>query len=124
MVSKKSSLKKNNRPRYYTKEGKPIQDIDKWLEYIEQEKDDPEFRKVANTWLPDGRWISTVWLGIDHRFDLVGKPLIFETMMFPNNKRNFTELDMDRYSTWEEAIEGHMRMVKKWLEKAIEKNTK
>lgn len=27
--------------------------------------------------------VSTVWIGIDHRFGLGGPPLIFETMVFP-----------------------------------------
>jgi len=29
-------------------------------------------------------------------------------------KRRESELDMDRYSTWKEAVRGHKRMVKKW----------
>jgi len=36
---------------------------------------------VARDDLPDGSWLSTVWLGIDHSFGM-GKPLLFETMRF------------------------------------------
>lgn len=62
--------------------------------------------------LPNGRWISTVWLGLDHSFG-DGPPLIFETMVFPSNG-DLSEEDMDRYSTREEALVGHQRMVEKW----------
>lgn len=46
-------------------------------------------------------------------FGLRGRPLVFETMVFPLN--SLDEQDMERYSTWEEAKEGHERMCKKWL---------
>ena len=63
-------------------------------------------------------WVSTVWLGLDHNFNLRSKPLIFETMVFPHNViggvLNYGDLDMDRYSTEKEALRGHNRMVKKW----------
>ena len=70
-------------------------------------------RIVKQETLPKGKWVSTVFLGIDYNFS-GGKPLLFETMVFPN-KKDLEELDMDRYSTWEEAQKGHKRMVKKWL---------
>jgi hypothetical protein len=35
---------------------------------------------VARDDLPDGSYLSTVWLGLDHGFG--GRPLIFETMRF------------------------------------------
>lgn len=52
--------------------------------------------------------VSTVFLGLNHRWD-DGPPLIFETMIFGG------EFDQEqwRYSTWEEAEEGHKRAVKK-----------
>jgi len=54
--------------------------------------------------------VSTVFLGLDHRiFD--GPPLLFETMIFP-------ECDyMERYSTWDEAAEGHWKAVNELKEK-------
>ena len=52
--------------------------------------------------------ISTVFLGIDHSFDVNGPPLLFETMIFGG------EFDQEqrRYSTWEEAEAGHQEFVK------------
>jgi len=62
----------------------------------------------------DGVEISTVFLGLDHSFGN-GPPLLFETMVFgwPEGEEHCT-----RYSTWEEAIEGHDSLVEKlWKEK-------
>lgn len=62
--------------------------------------------------------VSTVFLGMDHRFD-DGPPLLFETMVFSTKNwrkgRGLSEHDMDRYSTWDEAEAGHARMVEKWI---------
>ena len=49
--------------------------------------------------------VSTVFLGFDH--GISGPPLLFETMIF-NGPRH---LDRDRYSTWQEAMDGHAAMV-------------
>src|SRR5262249_37446221 len=49
----------------------------RWAQMME----DPEYRQVAYDELPDGSWLSTVWLGLDHAHGL-GPPLIFETMRF------------------------------------------
>lgn len=46
--------------------------------------------------------VSTVFLGLDHNFT-GGKPILFEIMIFGGAHNDFQE----RYSTWEEAEEGH-----------------
>lgn len=74
------------------------------------------YKKVKSTNLPGGKWVSTVWLGMDHAFGS-GAPLIFETMVFPSES-DFTDLDCRRYSTEEEAVTGHDEMVDKWSAKA------
>lgn len=74
-------------------------------------------RRVARDTTPDGKVVSTVWLGIDHAFS-GGPPLIFETMVFPSED-DFHELDGMRYSTEEEARAGHLAMVVKWSDKAV-----
>ena len=57
--------------------------------------------RVARTDLPGGRFVSTVFLGLDHNYMPDGPPLLFETMVFP-------ECDFcERYSTWEQAVAGH-----------------
>jgi hypothetical protein len=70
---------------------------------------------VAETTLPDGTWVSTVWLGIDYNFG-TGPPLIFETMVF-HSKDTLSELDLDRYATLAEAEAGHIAMVTTWTER-------
>ncbi len=70
-------------------------------------------RTVKQQKLSNGRWISTVFLGIDHNFRESGRPLLFESMVF-KSKDELDELDVERYSTWEEAEYGHKQMVKKW----------
>ena len=52
--------------------------------------------------------ISTVFLGLDNSFG-EGPPLFFETMIFGGKH----DQDIKRYSTWQEAEEGHGRLVKK-----------
>lgn len=61
----------------------------------------------------DGYRVSTVWLGIDHRFSDKGLPLLFETMVFHGDNYG-NELYIDRYSTWAEAEEGHKTAVE-WV---------
>jgi hypothetical protein len=60
--------------------------------------------------------VSTVWLGIDHARE--GRPLIFETMVFPDED-NYSELDVARYSTRAEALAGHDAMCDKWIRKIV-----
>ena len=73
-----------------------------WAKWFEKSD-----RKVAKTKIKDVT-ISTVFLGINHNFG-EGKPILFETMIFGGG----LDGEMDRYSTWEEAEEGHKRWIKK-----------
>ncbi len=56
--------------------------------------------------------VSTVWLGVDHNF-YGGSPLLFETMVFSTPK-DLNDIYMKRYTTWDEAVEGHNRAIK-WV---------
>jgi hypothetical protein len=86
-------------------------------------------RHVANTYLPNGIHVSTVWLGLDHSFSWEGPPLIFESMAFAAAvnvhkasessilSRDFEyheSLDCDRYTTEAEAAVGHVMMCLRW----------
>ena len=51
-------------------------------------------------------WVSTVFLGLDQRWSEEGPPVVFETMAFTPGSG-----DQEQYCTWEEAEEGHDRMV-------------
>lgn len=55
--------------------------------------------------------VSTVFLGIDHRFLDDGPPLVFETMVFwEGNGRTLDNLQW-RYSDWDSAAHGHQKAV-------------
>lgn len=69
---------------------------------------------MAETTLPDGVWVSTVWLGYNHQFQPGGRPIIFETMVFTSRDR-LNDLYCERYSTLEEAQAGHERIVARLL---------
>ena len=45
-------------------------------------KQDRNYTIVARDDLPDGSYLSTVWLGLDHNYGWGGPPMIFETMRF------------------------------------------
>lgn len=47
--------------------------------------------------------VSTVFLGLDHRWDTDGDPLVFETMIFGGINDQYQE----RYATYEAAEAGH-----------------
>ena len=100
-------------PEYWILENKkaiPTSDVMVWGKFFEG----LENRIVAQETLPNGKWVSTVFLGLDHGFG--DKVLLFETMVF-FNKDDMGELDCKRYETWEEAESGHRKMVKKWSKK-------
>ena len=66
-------------------------------------------RRVGLTTLPNGFWVSTVFLGMDHNYFDDGPPLLFETMAFPPDE--LSELLCWRCTTWEEAEAQHVRAV-------------
>lgn len=51
--------------------------------------------------------VSTVFLGLDHRFGDEGPPLLFETMIFGGKHDDF----QSRCSTWDEAEAMHASAV-------------
>ena len=92
---------------YYNKKGEPIAS-DEWVRLLE----DPAYQRIKQTVLPNGKWVSTVWLGLNYQYGN-GPPLVFETMVF-SRQGEWDELDCRRYSTIREARIGHKEMVKEW----------
>jgi hypothetical protein len=89
--------------RYILVGHEPVEEPDlmKWGEWFARAD-----RRVRDTFR-DGVRVSTVFLGLDHRFGRHGPPLLFETMVFVNG----SEEGAERYSTWDEAEAGHERWV-------------
>jgi hypothetical protein len=63
--------------------------------------------------------VSTIFLGLDHRFFGDGPPLLFETMVFghkDDGEVDWSDKECHRYSTWDDAEAGHKAIVKRlWL---------
>ncbi len=85
------------------KKPKLVEDMVEWGIWFESAK-----RHVAETTLPNGVSVSTVFLGLDHSFG-DGEPILFETMIFGGKHGDYQE----RYSTWEEAEAGHKKALAK-----------
>jgi hypothetical protein len=94
--------------RYWVLDGhkpRPTDDVHEWGRFF----NDGDKRRVAQTDIAGGDiFVSTVFIGIDHRFGEDGPPLLFETMIFGGPHDQYT----DRYSTWDEAEIGHERAVR------------
>jgi len=92
---------------YYDRQGHPIT-----VAKLELLCRDPAYRVVARDRV--GVYlVSTVWLGLDHSLGR-GPLLIFETMVFasPECADDFAlDLTCDRYSTEDQAVQGHQDMV-------------
>lgn len=79
-------------------------DVKTWGEWYEKATRDGT-RFVAKSDVGILR-VSTVFLGLNHRFGDDGPPLLFETMVFVG--KSGEDLNMERYTTWDQALAGHM----------------
>lgn len=102
--------------KYWILDGKtPIPaDLKTWAEWFETHFQE----RIVKKDIIDGLYISTVFLGLDHRFYDVGPPILFETMVFSKEE----DLIKDRYCTWEQAEKGHGEIVKEHLAKSVTPN--
>lgn len=64
-------------------------------------------KHVAKTEVAPGVRVSTVFLGLDHRWGSEGPPVLFETMVFGGQLNG----EIERYCTWEDAEAGHKAMI-------------
>lgn len=112
----------NGRPMYYDRRGLPLRDVHDWARLF----GDRSYKLLAWTHLPNGYWVSTIWLGLDHSFSRTGPPLIFESMAF-EEKLSYAHpttigsyrlkgflyhesKDEQRYHTETEALRGHWEL--------------
>lgn len=83
-----------------------------WSDQIEK-MHETHTQHVCRTTI-NGKWISTVWIGLDYGSifkNLI--PLLFETMIFDDEKDEFMDYQC-RYPTWNEAEKGHEEAIK-WV---------
>lgn len=93
---------------YYVLDGhevRPTTSLLEWARMFEGEE-----RRVAQTEVAPGIRVSTVFLGLDHRFWGDGPPLLFETMAFSDTDTDVADA-FNRYATWAEAEAGHAAAV-------------
>lgn len=91
-----------------------VKDIIRWGHWWEEARKEKR-TIVAQDTLPDGTFISTVFLGIDHGF-MEEVPILFETMAFNKRKKDSKwalgeDIYQMRYATWDEAKKGHMQAI-------------
>lgn len=131
-TSKKHSIKNQKNNMYYILDNDgevtAISDIMEWAKAFEN-GDGKKNRFIARDNLK-GHFVSTVFLGIDHSFGEPGGPVLFETMVFKDNKVSWKAVEnekgevvldyhpsvdeyTERYRTKEEALEGHKAVVEK-----------
>jgi hypothetical protein len=100
----------------------PCYSMHKWGVWLEE----PEHRSLW--WTGNAtKYVSTVFLGLDHRHWGGGPPLLFETMAFQHEGRTMDfgfgngpepvaeTLCQERYSSWDDAEIGHKAAVRKYL---------
>lgn len=85
----------------------PCYSLTEWGQWFQGNHQD---RLVAWTGGPD-KYVSTVFIGLDHRHWGKGPPIVFETMLFINGHGE----DMERYSSWDDAEIGHKAFVRRFL---------
>lgn len=96
--------------RYYDRAGAPIS-MQEWGRLFVPEYQIVRATIVTDSAAPPGTCtfeISTVWIGLDHRWG-DGPPLIFETMIFAPDG-HVLDHECRRYSTEDEAQIGHAEM--------------
>lgn len=90
--------------QYILVDQKPVEEPDlmAWGNWMQDAE-----RKVAFNEI-DGVRVSTVFLGLDHRFDNGGDPILFETMIFGGDHDQYQA----RATTWADAEHEHAKALK------------
>lgn len=79
----------------------PEPDLKKWGEWYSNSR-----KPLVQTQVGES-WVSTVFLGTDHRFGGRGPPILWETLVFDGPCKD----EGDRYTSREEALAGHAKYV-------------
>ena len=86
-------------------DGNPVQaELMEWARWFETNS-----RTVARDHVTDAVRVSTVFLGLDHRFGDKGDPVLWETMIFGFPGGHKLDGYQDRYSSKQAALDGHAR---------------
>jgi hypothetical protein len=90
---------------YWILEGKKVKpaSLEEWAQFLSQ----TEKRRLGHDRLTSKVLVSTVFLGLNHRFIDGGPPLVFETMIFGGP----LDGEQYQYSEFDEAMQGHQKVV-------------
>lgn len=80
-----------------------------WAEWMEANKE----RRIVRQDQVASVFVSTVFLGSDHQLAGEGPVEVFETMTFKadGNREEQGGILVTRYSTWDDAFEGHQKAI-------------
>lgn len=97
--------------------GSPVEcsDLLTWAKWTEENKEKTRIKQE----LVNGLFVSTIFLGLDYSFIGIGKPVLYETMVFDEREKDENEhksklgkdIFQERYPTKELAIAEHDRIV-------------
>ena len=94
---------------YYILKGHEVEKVDlvTWAKWLEENHS----AKIVKQEDVGGYFVSTVFLGLDHRFG-DGPPVLFETLVFkrkPDGEVDYCEVHGERCGTYDGAEEMHTR---------------
>ena len=93
---------------YFDREVQPITRR-QWYKLIKE----PDYKIVKQTELSNGKFVSTVWLGLDHAVSDDQLPVIFEIVVFSNKNREKKEY-LERHRSEYEALVEHEFICECW----------
>lgn len=99
--------------------GNPVleEDLLVWAQWIEENQAKTK-SIVKQTDISESK-VSTVFLGLDHSFGGETGPMIYETRVFGGSLAD----EMERYSTSEEALQGHDKMCERVRAESAQEET-
>ena len=93
-----------------------VVDMLAWVIWMGEHVED---RVVArDVLMPAGIIVSTVFLGLDHNWNL-GRPMLFETMVFGGTMDKL----LRRYESWDTAVIGHAAILAAAMQAAASQPT-
>lgn len=96
---------------FYKLVGREVQQCLSFEDFIEAHNNKWQWKTDVGN-----KTVSTVFLALDHRFSEDGPPVLFETMVFPDQDI------CERYCTYEEAVKGHSEIVERIRKQDAVKN--
>lgn len=98
---------------------RPIGGMLEWADWVETQP-----RHIGDTLIRAGNLcyrVSTVFMGLDHAYRSE-IPVLFESMVFDEVENNGRSHDVERYTSLDDAREGHEKLVHEWAQRCRKKS--